>query len=175
MFLAHMPAGFLASRFLLSQFKLKPSKSKWLLTLGLLGSVFPDLDMLYFYLIDDRQHNHHSYWTHIPFYWFCLLSIFYFIAAILKSRFIIAAATLFIGCVLLHLLLDTFAGGGIKWLYPLNSSYFNIFTVPPRHGYWLWNYFLHWTALVELLIIYLAASIFWKKSNKYNRNIRRQS
>lgn len=131
--------------------------------------------MFYIYLIDNRQHSHHSYWPHIPFHWLCLLAVFYFIAAIYKSRFIIAAATVFISCILLHLSLDTFAGGGIKWLYPFNNSYINTFTVPSRHGYWIWNYFLHWTALVELIIISLAATTFWKTSNKLNRNIRKQT
>ncbi|MFK7816428.1 MAG: metal-dependent hydrolase [Gammaproteobacteria bacterium] len=175
MFLAHMPAGYLVSRFLLSQFQLKPSKAKWLFALGLLGSIFPDLDMFYFYLIDNRQHSHHSYWTHIPFYWLCLLAIFYFIAAIFKSRFIIAAGTIFIGCILLHLSLDTFAGGGIKWLYPFSNSYFNIFTVPSRHGYWLWNYFLHWTALAELTIITFATITFFRTNWINNRYTRRHT
>ena len=77
MFLAHMPAGYMASKFLLSQFQLDISKTKWLLLLGLLGSIFPDLDMLYFYLIDNRQHGHHSYLTHIPFYWISLFGFFF--------------------------------------------------------------------------------------------------
>lgn len=163
MFLAHMPAGYLASRLLLSQFQLEPSKTKWLLLLGLLGSVLPDLDMFYFYLIDNRQHGHHSYWTHIPFYWISLLGLSYMIAAIIRSRFLVAAATVFIGCILLHLSLDTFAGGGIKWLYPFENSYINIFSIPAQaNRYWVWNYFLHWTVLVELSIISIATITFWK-------------
>lgn len=163
MFLAHMPAGYLASKLLLSQFRLEPSNTKWLLLLGLLGSIFPDLDMFYFYLIDNRQHGHHSYWTHIPFYWVSLLATSYVLAALLKSRFLVAAATVFIGCILLHLSLDTFAGGGIKWLYPFENSYINIITIPAQaNWYWVWNYFLHWTALVELTIISIAAITFWK-------------
>jgi len=31
--------------------------------------VLPDLDMAYFYLIDERQRRHHTYWGHIPFAW----------------------------------------------------------------------------------------------------------
>jgi len=163
MFLVHMPAGYLASRLLLSQFRSEPSQTKWLLALGLLGSVFPDLNMFYFYLIDNRQHGHHSYRTHIPFYWISLLVLCYVIAAIVKSRFLIAAATVFIGCILLHLLLDTFAGGGIKWLHPFEHSYINIFSIPAQpNRYWVWNYFLHWTVLVELTVISIAAITFWK-------------
>lgn len=175
MFLAHMPAGYLASKLLVSQFRLDSPKTKCLLLLGLLGSIFPDLDMFYFYLVDNRQHSHHSYWTHIPFYWISLLAVSYAVAALYKSRFLVAAATVFIGCILLHLSLDTFAGGGIKWLYPIQNSYINIFSIPSRHGYWLWNYFLHWTALVELTIISFAAITFWKTDWKYNRTLRRHT
>ncbi|MGH1537164.1 MAG: metal-dependent hydrolase [Gammaproteobacteria bacterium] len=179
MFLAHMPAGYVVSKLLLSQFRLESSKSTWLLFLGLLGSVFPDLDMFYFYLIDNRQHGHHSYWTHVPFYWISLLAIGYMIAAMFKSRILVAATTIFFGCILLHLSLDTFAGGGIKWLYPFNHSYFSIFTIQARHGYWLLNYFLHWTALAELLIISSAVITFWKTDWNtkpiVNRKFRRQT
>ena len=173
--MAHIPAGYIASKFLLSRFHLEPSKTKWLLLLGLLGSVSPDLDMFYFYLIDNRQHAHHSYWTHIPFYWISLLTICYIVAAIFKSRFLVATATVFIGCVLLHLSLDTFAGSGIKWLHPFQNLNFNIFSIPARHGYWLWNYFLHWTALVELIIISFAAITFWKTDWKPNRKLWRHT
>ena len=163
MFLAHMPAGYLASRFLLSQFRLEPSKTKWLLLLGLLGSVFPDMDMYYFYLIDNRQHGHQSYWTHKPFYWITVLGLSYMIAAIVRSRYLVAAATVFVGCILLHLSLDTFAGGGIKWLYPFENSYINIFFIPSQaNRYWVWNYLLHWTVLVELTIVVIATITFWK-------------
>jgi inner membrane protein len=163
MFLAHMPAGYIASKLLVAQFRLDSPKTKYLLLLGLLGSIFPDLDMFYFYLIDNRQHGHHSYWTHIPFYWISLLAFCYVVVAFFKSRFLVASATVFFGCILLHLSLDTFAGGGIKWLYPFDNSYFNIFTVPAQaNHYWVWNYFSHWTALVELTIISIATITFWK-------------
>ena len=163
MFLAHMPAGYLASKLLVSQFRLEPSKTKHLLWLGCLGSIFPDLDMLYFYLIDNKQHGHHSYWTHIPFYWMSLLALSYAVAAFFKSRFLIAVATVFFGCILLHLSLDTFAGGGIKWLYPFENSYINIFSIPAQpNRYWVWNYFLHWTVFVEISIISIAGITFRK-------------
>ena len=67
---------------------------------GLLGSIFPDLDMFYFYFIDHRQHGHHCYWTHTPFYWITLLLFVYVIAVIVKSRLTIGIAVVFIGSVL---------------------------------------------------------------------------
>ena len=160
MILAHAPAGYLVSKILLAQFRLEYSSSKQLMILGILGSVFPDLDMLYFYLIDSRQHGHHSYWTHIPYYWALLLCIGYSIAAIFRSRILVAATTIFVGCALLHLLLDTFAGGGIKWLHPFSNQYTNIFSIPSRYSHWVWNYVFHWTAIVELALTVSAIAMY---------------
>ena len=171
MFLAHMPAGYIVSKALLSQFREERSKAKWLMCLGLLGSVFPDLDMFYFYLIDKQQHQHHSYWTHIPFYWIALLGISYLAAAIYKSRTIVVTSTIFITCVLLHLALDSFAGGGIKWFHPFDHTYLRIFSIPAQNRYWIWNYLLHWTALIEFLIILIASLTFWKTQSFKRRHI----
>ena len=163
MFLAHLPAGYVASKLLVTQFRLEPSKTKYLLWLGCLGSIFPDLDMFYFYLIDNRQHSHHSYWTHIPAYWMSLLALSYAISAFFKSRFLVAAATVFFGCILLHLSLDTFAGGGIKWMFPFGDTYISLFSIPAQpNRYWVWNYFLHWTAFIEITIISIAGTTFWR-------------
>ena len=170
MFLAHMPAGYLTSKFLLSKFRFQGINNGWFMFAGLLGSVFPDFDMLYFYTIDNRQHGHHSYWTHIPFFWFCILFISYSIAFIFRSRFLVTIATVFIGCILLHLTLDSFAGGGIKWLYPIDNTYYNIFSIPGGNRFWVLNYIWHWTAFVELTIILLALFTFCK-----SRNIKRRT
>lgn len=135
MFLVHMPAGYVVSKALLSQFREEQLKTKWLMCLDLLGSASPDLDMFYFYLIDKQQHGHHSYWTHIPSYWIALLGISYLAAPIYKSRTLVVTSSIFITCVLLHLVLDSFAGGGIKWLHPFNHSYLSIFSIPAENRY----------------------------------------
>ena len=159
MFLAHIPAGYLTSKAILTQFRFEKSTTNYLILLGLIGSVSPDFDMFYFYLVDDRQHSHHSYWTHIPFYWVVLLCMGYVAAAIFRSRILVATTTVFVGCALIHMLLDTFAGG-IQWLHPLSNKYFSVFTIPARYDDWVWNYVLHWTALIELSLIVFAIAIY---------------
>lgn len=52
MFIAHAPAGYLLSR-------AHPSLRKYAMWI-VLGSVFPDIDMFYFYLISDGTAHHHS-------------------------------------------------------------------------------------------------------------------
>lgn len=171
MFLAHIPAGYVVSKTLLSHFREEQSKTKWLMCLGLLGSVLPDIDMFYFYLIDKQQHGHHSNWTHIPSYWIALLGISCLAAAIYKSRTLVVTSRIFITCVLLHLVLDSFTGGDIKWLHPFNHSYLSICSIPAENCYWIWNHLLHWTASVELLIISIAGLTFWKTRSLKRRKI----
>src|SRR4051794_5179826 len=117
--IAHLPAGYLVSRAL---------SRRWIL-FGLAGSVFPDIDLLWFYLVDHRQHMHHSYWTHIPIFWA-------FIGALCELFALGWPARLFVGNALVHLVLDT-VQGGIAWAYPFSDERFVFVRVPALHGHWL--------------------------------------
>lgn len=114
MFVAHLPAGYLAGRIVSCERR----SGRWWCA-ALVGSVFPDLDMLYFYLIDGQQSLHHHYWTHLPFVWLCLTPI---LALHPVSR-------IFVLNVFGHLVLDTVAGG-ILWLWPWHPASFVLFQVP---------------------------------------------
>jgi hypothetical protein len=61
----------------------------------------------------------------------------------------------------LHFVLDTFTGG-IVWLYPFNGNTFMFFTVPPISQSWVVSFVFHWTFLIEISIVVLAAAIFVK-------------
>ncbi|WP_455203411.1 metal-dependent hydrolase [Kaarinaea lacus] len=176
MFVAHMPAGYLLTNFLLEPLNTglsnnnplnnEPSIVKKLFIVGLIGSVFPDFDLLYFYLIDNRQHIHHSYWTHIPIFWFLLSGVVLFAALIIKSRVLALVTLVFTANVFLHLVLDSVAGG-IYWAYPIIEERFRLFFIPSRFDWWVFNYIFHWTFLMELAIV-LAASyvVLAKKISK---------
>lgn len=158
MFIAHLPAGYLLTRFM--QRKLGTTKYLWV---GLVGSVLPDIDMLYFYLVDDRQTLHHHYWTHIPFLWFCFAILLAAAALMTRHRRTVAAAGLvFLANIFIHLVLDTIVGG-IAWLYPffpLYDSDLTLVTVPATHDLWIWSFVFHWTFLLELLLLTLAIALF---------------
>lgn len=143
---AHAPAGYLLTQ-------LGGDRTRRYVLLGLAGSIFPDIDLLWFYLVDHRRHMHHSYWTHIPFYWLALWMASELMALGWPAR-------VFLANVMLHLVLDTIAGG-IAWLYPLTTHRYVWVSVPPGHGFWLWNFVLHWTFLLELPILAAAATVFW--------------
>jgi hypothetical protein len=57
--------------------------------------------------------------------------------------------------VFLHLLLDTVAAK-IRWFAPFSPVGICLFEVPSRYGWWIWNYFLHWTFGIEILLTGIA-------------------
>lgn len=157
MFIAHLPAGYLLGRALHHKLSIAhfPKSQYWLLLAALIGSVLPDLDLFYFYLIDNRQHNHHTYWMHWPVFWLGIFAAGMAVAAVCKNA-VLARATLMLCLgVFLHLLLDTLTGG-IAWLAPWYQHYFGLIDVPARYGWWVWNYILHWSFTAEIIIVLLA-------------------
>ena len=171
MFIAHMPAGFLLSRHILRKQRDESYYISFLLA-GMIASVSPDFDLAYFHLIDDRQHPHHSYWTHIPVFWLAIYAAIYF--PILKWFGEKAGRLLTIILLggLLHMGLDSFASG-IKWLYPFDTRYHGLWRVPAIHDWWVANYLFHWTFLLELVITFTAA-IVWFRDQALRSEIRLQ-
>ena len=151
MLIAHLPASYLWTR------GLQRRLGRQLLPLGLLASVLPDLDLLYFYFVDGRAHPHHTYWTHLPVAWALLASLASVL--VLWERRLCGAALVFFSNILLHLVLDTIAGG-ICWLYPLSDRAVQLVSVPAAHGNWLLSFVLHWSFLLELAVA-VAALAAW--------------
>lgn len=150
MFIAHLPAGYLLTRWL--QKKYKTEKFLWV---GLVASVLPDIDMLYFYLVDDQQTLHHHYWTHLPLFWLAIWTLFIIVGLVAKKRSLLVVSTIIFANVVLHFVLDTLVGG-INWLYPLVDHDLLLVTVPATHTFWVWSFVFHWTFLIELAIIAFA-------------------
>lgn len=164
MFLAHLPSGYIAVKLLLKRIQNKGMSVPWLFFWGLFGSIAPDLDMFYFYLIDGRQHHHHTYWSHYPIVWFTLLLV-----ALLYHRFaapkeqvksLYACVFLFMGCI--HLLLDSIVGD-VWWLMPFIDRPFALAIVPARFEPWWLNFILHGSFLLEIGIIAWAVYL-WRNS-----------
>jgi inner membrane protein len=143
-FVAHLPAGYLLTRRIERHY----SRSG-LLGLGLAASALPDIDVLRFYLLDRRQVHHHAYWTHVPFWWLLLGLLWFAVVRLRGSRRGLAAGVVIFGNVFLHLGLDTVAGD-VRWLVPFSTRAFALFSVPARHTWWVSNFLLHWTFLVEI-------------------------
>jgi inner membrane protein len=156
-FIGHLPAGYLVTGALLCRWRVPEAARRRLLAAGLMASVAPDLDLLYFYFLSDRQRVHHEYFPHLPLAWVPVLAAAAVVLA--ASR---AGRTAWLGLVIValnllgHLALDTTAGG-IQWLWPFSRTEFVIAHVEARYQPWFLNFVLHWTFALELLLVVFAA------------------
>lgn len=164
MFIAHLPAGYLLTQGLARG---HPSR-KALIATGLVASVLPDLDLVWFYLVNNRQNPHHEFVFHWPVFWVALAGVSWLAAQALGWR----KAGPFIGValagLLLHMVLDSIAAG-IAWLMPFRDAQINLVAVPARHGWWVWNFILHWTFLLELAICGWTALVLWRNQGQATR------
>lgn len=129
---------------------------------AIVGAVLPDVDLLFFYFVDDRAIHHHRYWMHVPFFWAVIASVT--LPVVWTSR-LRPVAVAFFAAILMHLLLDSI-GGGIMWLAPFNTELVELVTVPPTQSHWVLSFVLHWTFLFEVLIWILAAYLYLKGSKR---------
>lgn len=155
MITAHFPSGYLLAQAL-------PDDRK-IFWAAILGAVCPDLDLIWFYVVDDRAFHHHRYWPHIPAVWigFALLALP--LMAVFARR-LVPALAVFIAAVLMHIVLDTVAGD-VLWGWPLSDRLFHLIEVPAIYGNWVWNFILHPVFLAEVLI-WVAACLAWQKARQ---------
>lgn len=153
MFIAHLPAGYLATSLLLGRARPDPGLRRRLLALGMAAGVAPDLDLLWFYLVDDRRRVHHAYLPHLPLACAAALACAALALWVLRaSRAAWIAWMVVAASVFLHLVLDTTAGG-IRWLWPFSDAELVLSHVEARYPNWVMNFVLHWTFALELLIV----------------------
>lgn len=167
MFVAHTFAGYLWTRQYIKQSREKVTKIanyKYYIVFGMFCAVLPDFDLLYFYTIDNRQHAHHEYWTHMPFFWMMVSAGLYSIGRWVLRKNLGVYSIILLANTCLHLILDTFAGG-IYWLYPFSDAYVLLIPITPRYDWWVWNFILHWIFIMELFIVTMAVIIFRRDHN----------
>jgi inner membrane protein len=171
MFIGHLPASYLWTRFLINHWKqvLNHMSAKKVIVFGMIASLLPDLDIIYFYFVDHRKHLHHGYWTHIPFFWLAIFGIWLLIGLAFKRSKIFGLGIIMGSNILLHMVLDTIVGK-VRWLYPLSRHDFFLTDVPAIHGWWVWNFVLHWTFVLELAIV-ISAIYVWGSNYKMRPNI----
>lgn len=174
MFLAHLPAGYLLAKTI----RARVPGARAVMAAALLGSITPDLDLLYFYTLDARQHHHHSYWTHYPAVWLALMLAAWGISHLKRWRAEGVWLFIFSGSGLLHILLDGIVGD-IPLFAPWSMRFYALAEVPARmHPWWL-NFLMHWSFLLELLTMMLAAGVMFsireKKKDTCLSSIRRKN
>ncbi|RWB51145.1 metal-dependent hydrolase [Mesorhizobium sp.] len=155
MLIAHLPSGYILGRLALRRWP----EASGIVVAAMLGSVIPDIDMLYFHLIDGGRTHHHAYITHWPLFWATVGSVSLSVGRLLGSPHLPSIAAFFAGA-MLHMALETVASP-IMWLAPFNHHPFELVTVPARHGNWVLSFVLHWTFGLELVICTWALWLGW--------------
>ncbi|MEM8949673.1 MAG: metal-dependent hydrolase [Pseudomonadota bacterium] len=163
MFIAHAPAGYIAAKFAQKTISKNEFETKLILACGMFFSILPDFDMIYFYTIDNRQNLHHSYWTHIPVFWISCSLLVFLVSMLFRSRTIYLCGLMLMLATMVHLILDSVAGG-ILWLYPIDSTAYTLIDVPAQYGHWILNFVFHWSFLLELGILALAVIVFLRRN-----------
>jgi LexA-binding, inner membrane-associated putative hydrolase len=129
------------------------------LMLRLLGSIAPDLDMFYFYLVDHRQHWHHTYFTHWPSFWLGVIASSLIAGYGFRNRTLAFGGSILGINGLLHLVLDTHVGR-IRWLEPFSNQWVYFFDVPARYHPKILNFVFHWTFVFEVTLLVSAIYVF---------------
>ncbi|MDD5330067.1 MAG: metal-dependent hydrolase [Sulfuricella sp.] len=136
------------------------SSPKLYMATGLVASILPDTDLIYFFLIDHRLHHHHTYWTHLPVFWVSILALAITSCLLMKKRAPLLLVLLFGVNIVLHLALDSIVGD-IWWLAPFLNKPFAMFSVPAQYSPWYLNFILHWSFWLEIAITF-AAYAAWR-------------
>lgn len=162
MIIGHLPAGYVLSRIGYSWFCHVISSYRPFMFWGMFGSIVPDLDMLYFHLIDHRSTHHHKYFSHYPSVWLSIVAIaaIFSISETSRKKFG-GYALLFSVSAFLHLILDTVVGD-VWWFAPFVDQPFALATVPALYKPWWLNFILHWSFLLELSICFWAV-LLWRR------------
>jgi inner membrane protein len=161
MFISHIPAGYIISRFLVRHVAVHGISIVAFLRAGVVGALVPDFDMLYFYLVDHRQHHHHTYVTHYPVVWLFLLFVSLIWLFLARTKNHAACAAIFSLNGLAHISFDTIVGD-IWWLAPWVDKPFALFTVPALYKPWWLSFLLHWSFALEIAVL-LWALYLWRK------------
>lgn len=156
MITAHLPSGYVLAR-------LSRSPEPMVFWACILGAVFPDFDLLFFYFVDDRAFHHHRYWVHAPGLWLMILALVTPLA--LRLPYPLKPAVFwFMGAWFMHLCLDSIVGS-IMWLWPVSDQFFQFATVQPTHSHFILSFMAHWSFALEIAI-WLAAAIMYLKRRR---------
>ena len=168
MIIAHAPSGYILGTLISRRISRIPISAKAVIVAGIIGALAPDFDMLYFYLIDNRQTHHHKYLSHWPIIWLTLTAAStVWLSVARQSRVAFLSFVFFLGGVL-HLVLDSFVGD-IWWFAPFIDQPYAMFTIPARFKPWWLSFILHWSFTVELVVCTWAFLLYRKRSHDSSR------
>lgn len=150
MFIGHLPSTYLATR------ATAPNIHRTTFIAVMIGSVLPDIDLLWFYLVDNRAFHHHDYITHRPFFWVVLLVV----GLIWQNRAPRLGSVIagLVAGALSHILLDSIAGK-IAWGWPFTDFSQPLVVVAATQSHWILSFLTHWTFAIEVALVIFALFI----------------
>lgn len=158
MLIAHLPSGYILGRI----WPGRADSAKAVLIAAMVGSVIPDIDMLYFHLIDDGRTHHHDYPTHWPLAWLAGGLVAMLLAAWLRPGWLAPVAAFF-AAAMMHMVMDSIAAP-IGWLRPISDWQIELVRVPATYSHWIISFILHWTFALELVICGVALIMLVRSS-----------
>lgn len=161
MFIAHLPAGYLISKYICQYLPVSKEVKRKVMVGGLIGSIAPDFDLFYLSLIDNYQVHHHGYWSHYPVTWLLVLFVALGLFRVFGQKWATFGLFVFSLNGFFHLILDSMTGE-IRWLIPFDSNGYSLMKLQAVYTPWMLNFLLHWTFLVEILILLLFCRVLYR-------------
>jgi inner membrane protein len=161
MIIGHLPAGYIFARLISQRIQTYCVEPKHFVWACILGALAPDFDMLYFHLIDHRQHHHHTYFTHFPIVWVGLLLGSFFWLCVVNNKGGAMLATAFSLNGFIHMFLDSIVGD-IWWFAPFIDQPFAFFTVPALYKPWWLSFIFNWSFLIEVVFVLWAGALWYR-------------
>jgi inner membrane protein len=166
--IGHLPAGYLVAKTLADRLVAGGRSTAIFVCAALLGSIFPDIDWLYFFWVDHQRHHHHTYWTHYPMVWAALTLGCAVWMRLCKDSVLAPLGFIFALNGFVHLLLDTFTGP-VWWLAPFVDEPFSLFIVGRTHELWWLNFVLNWSFLLETALLAAAVIVYVRDRQRRHR------
>ncbi len=148
MITAHLPSGYVLARVF-----------RWTglsFAAALVGATFPDIDLIWFYFIDDRAFHHHHYWVHAPGFALACSALLLLVTRLHPFAVAFAAGWT------LHILLDA-PVGGLMWFWPFDNTLYTPIEVPPTRSHWVLSILTHWSVLMELTVWGAAMTLYLRR------------
>ncbi|MBU1178426.1 metal-dependent hydrolase [Patescibacteria group bacterium] len=164
MIFSHLPAGFIAAYITRKIWRknLSQHQVNWLYVVGGLAGILPDVDTLYYYLIDSHL-SHRELITHTPILYVVICTLLYLLGCLFRRRIWQSLSVVIFAGAFSHLLLDSL-NSGIGWLHPTTNLIFGLLSISVLADGWYGQYLLVITLLIELAIFLLAGNIiFWAR------------
>ena len=169
MLFAHAPAGFLLSYAFKKRWSPNLNKKQIIIAVifGVIGSLFPDVDLFFYYLFS-ATFSHHEIFTHGIFFYVVIFLFFYLLSRLLAKPVLKIYGTLFFLGVASHLLVDSL-GAGVVWLYPFSKQLFGLLSLEFYRASWLGQNFFVVNFGLETIICFAWLFFLIKKLVKQKK------